>query len=247
MTFDLTGKTAIVTGASSGIGRATALALSEAGANVVITARRIARLQEVQATSAHPDRMMIVEGDARSSSTAERAAQAAMQKFGQIDILVNNAGIGRYKPLPESQIADYEEIMDSNMRSTFLFTREVIPHMLKQASGTVLAVSSMAGLYGYPNETIYCASKFAQVGFIQSLDKEFRTKGIRAGAIRPGAAITEFAIGEGRIKEDMEKSGMLLPEDVADAILFACCQPPHARIIELQVRSMREPLTGPGV
>lgn len=244
----LEGKVAIITGASSGFGQATAVAFAKEGCSMILTARRKERLEElakeVEKLGGHAE---ICCGDAREEETAKNAVDLAIKKFGKLDILINNAGIGKYVPLMESSIKEYEEIMDSNMRTTFIFTRHAIPHMLEQGSGMVLMVSSMAGIYGYPNETIYCASKFAQVGFAQSLDKEFRTKGIKACALCPGAARTEFAIGNGRTEEQMDKAGMLEPEDIANAILFACTQSENSRIIEMKVRSMNEPLTGPGV
>jgi 3-oxoacyl-[acyl-carrier protein] reductase len=134
-------------------------------------------------------------------------------------------------------------MMDSNMRSTFLFTRYAVPVMIKQGSGTILMISSMAGVYGFGGEAVYCATKFAQVGFAQALDKELHPHGIKVGAICPGGVKTEFALGKGRTKEGVAASGMLDPEDVAGVVLMACTQSPHARIIEVQMRTMAEPLT----
>jgi 3-oxoacyl-[acyl-carrier protein] reductase len=115
--------------------------------------------------------------------------------------------------------------------------------MIKQASGTILMISSMAGKYGFPGEAVYCATKFAQVGFAQALDKELRPHGIKVGVICPGGVKTEFALGKGRTEQGVASSGMLEPEDVASAVLLACTQSPGARIIELQMRTMDESLT----
>lgn len=244
----LKGKVALITGASAGIGQATAMELAAEGANLILTARRKERLEELAARARELGaEVEIVPGDAREEETARAAIALASSRFGRLDILINNAGIGNYKPLVETTIEDYEELMDSNVRSTFLFTRHAVPLMLEQRSGTILMIASMAGIYGYPNETVYCASKFAQVGFAQSLDKEFRGSGIKAGVICPGATKTEFAVGKGRTVEEMAVSGMLEADDVAKAILFACTQPTGSRIIELRMRAMNEPLTGPGV
>ncbi len=100
---------------------------------------------------------------------AEQAVATATGQFGRLDILINNVGVGNYKNLVETSAADYDEMMDSNVRSTFLFTRYAAPVMLAQKSGTILMISSMAGKYGFAGEAVYCATKFAQVGFAQAL------------------------------------------------------------------------------
>src|SRR4029077_20772916 len=116
-----------------------------------------------------------------------------VKSFGRVDILINNAGIGNYKELVDTSAREYDDMMDTNVRSTFLFTRHVVPVMLKQTRGTVLMISSMAGIHGFAGEAVYCATKFAQVGFAQALDKELRTQGIKVGVICPGGVKTEFA------------------------------------------------------
>jgi len=188
-------------------------------------------------------RAIAVVGDVREEETALRAMQAAKEHFGAVHILLNNAGVGNYKPLIETSAEEYDELMETNMRSTFLFTRHAVPLMLEQGSGLILMLSSMAGKYGFAGEAVYCASKFAQVGFAQALDKELRPQGIKVGVICPGGVKTEFALGKGRTAEGVAQSGMLDPEDVAEAVLLACIQPAHARIIEIQMRPMVEPLT----
>jgi NAD(P)-dependent dehydrogenase (short-subunit alcohol dehydrogenase family) len=186
---------------------------------------------------------VIVIGDATVEETAQRCLDAAIQTFGSLDILINNVGIGNYKNLVDTSAAEYDEMMAANVRSTFLFTRHAVPLMIKQASGTILMVSSMAGKYGFAGEAVYCATKFAQVGFAQALDKELRPHGIKVGVICPGGVKTEFALGKGRTEQAVASSGMLEPEDVASAVLLACTQSPGARIIELQMRTMDESLT----
>src|SRR5262245_65583266 len=168
--------------------------------------------------------------------------KAASQAFGRIDILINNTGVGNYKNLIDTSAEEYDDLMDTNVRSTFLFTRHTVPVMLKQKQGTILMISSMAGIYGFAGEAVYCATKFAQVGFAQALDKELRTQGIKVGVICPGGVKTEFALGRGRTQESVSQSNMLDPEDVAGAVLLACTQAPHSRIIEIQMRTMTEPL-----
>jgi 3-oxoacyl-[acyl-carrier protein] reductase len=134
--------------------------------------------------------------------------------------------------------------MDTNMRSTFLFTRHAVPILLRQGTGTIINVASMAGVMGFPGEAVYCATKFAQVGFTQALDRELRPHGIKVGAICPGGVKTEFAIGTGRTEEGVAASGMLDPEDVADAVLLMATQRPGSRIMEIRMRPMVEPLAG---
>jgi 3-oxoacyl-[acyl-carrier protein] reductase len=244
MTGKLAGKTALITGASSGIGRASALALAQEGANLVLTARRLKRLDELEAAVQKTvGKAVSVVGDAVQEETAVACIAAAVKTFGTLDILINNVGVGNYKNLVDTSAAEYDEMMDANVRTTFLFTRHAVPVMIRQGSGTILIISSMAGIYGFPGEAVYCATKFAQVGFAQALDKELRPHGIKVGVICPGGVKTEFALGKGRTVQSVAESGMLEAEDVAGAVLLACTQSPGARIIEVQMRTMKEALT----
>jgi len=244
MSQKLSNKTALITGASAGIGWASALALAGEGANLVLTARRQERLAELEsAVQKAGGKAVSFVGDAKEEETARQAVDLAVKSFGSLDILINNVGVGNYKNIINTSLAEYDEMMDSNVRSTFLFTRYTVPVMIKQGSGTILMVSSMAGVYGFGGEAVYCATKFAQVGFAQALDKELRPHGIKVGAICPGGVKTEFALGKGRTEQAVADSGMLDPEDVAGVILMACTQSPHSRIIEVQMRTMDEPLT----
>ena len=244
MTGKLAGKVALITGASAGIGRASALALAQEGANMVLTARRQERLDELEAAVQQAGgKAVSVVGESTEEETAQRCLTAATQTFGALDILINNVGIGNYKNLVDTSAAEYDELMDTNVRSTFLFTRHTVPVMINQGSGTILMISSMAGIYGFAGEAIYCATKFAQVGFAQALDKELRPHGIKVGLICPGGVKTEFALGKGRTEQSVAESGMLYPEDVAGAVLLACTQSSNSRIIEIQMRTMDESLT----
>ena len=243
MAAKLTGKVALITGASAGIGQACARALAQEGAHLVLTARRQERLDQLkrEAEKAGTEAISVI-GDAREESTAIKTVEAATQAFGRIDILINNTGMGNYKNLIDTSAEEYDDLMDTNVRSTFLFTRHTVPVMLKQKQGTILMISSMAGIYGFAGEAVYCATKFAQVGFAQALDKELRTQGIKVGVICPGGVKTEFALGLGRTEEGLSQSNMLDPEDVAGAVLLACTEAPGSRIIEIQMRTMAEPL-----
>jgi NADP-dependent 3-hydroxy acid dehydrogenase YdfG len=240
----LDGKVAIITGASAGIGQASARALAREGARLVLTARRADRLEALvdEARALGGDGVVVL-GDAREEATAIEVARVAQASFGRIDILINNVGVGNYKNLVDTSLDDYVDMMDANVRTSFLFSRHVVPVMIKQQDGVVLFISSMAGVYGFAGEAVYCATKFAQVGFAEGLDKELRPHGIRVGTICPGGVKTEFALGRGRTEMSVEQSDMLEAEDVAEAVLFASTQPKHSRIIQVQMRTMAEALS----
>ncbi|HEX9037428.1 MAG TPA: SDR family oxidoreductase [Ktedonobacterales bacterium] len=244
-TGKLSGQVALITGASAGIGRAIARGFLGAGADLVVVARREDRLNELLAEAQALGRTCIaITGDAREEETAQRAVQAALERLGRLDILVNNAGMGIYKRIEETSLADYEAMMDTNMRSTFLFTRHVVPALLRRNAGAIINISSMAGVMGFPGEAVYCATKFAQVGFTQALDRELRPRGIKVGVVCPGGVKTEFAIGTGRTEEGVAESEMLEAEDVAAAALLMATQRAGARVMEIRMRPMVEPLAG---
>jgi len=235
----LTGKTVLITGASAGIGWASAIAFAARGANIVVTARREERLRELcDKIKASRIKAVYYAGDAAEEATAKACVDLAISEFGKLDILINNAGAGNYKDLVDTSAEEYDALMDANMKSSFLFTRHAAPHMIAQKSGEILSV---AGLQGYAGEAVYCASKFAQVGFAQALDGELRKHGVKVGTICPGGVKTEFALGKGRTEESVKSSYMMEPAEVADAIVFACLQPANARILQLTVRHMGEP------
>ncbi|MEO6015454.1 MAG: SDR family oxidoreductase [Devosia sp.] len=240
----LSGSVALITGASAGIGLASARSLAREGANLVVTARRQDRLDGLVAEiAAAGGKAVAVIGDAREERTAIDAVKAASGNFGRLDILINNVGVGNYKNLIDTTLDDYVEMMDTNVRSSFVFTRHAAPVMIAQSEGLILFISSMAGVYGFAGEAVYCATKFAQMGFAQALDKELLPHGIKVATINPGGVKTEFALGKGRTEQGVEQSKMLDPEDVAMAVLLACTQPKHSRIIEVQMRTMAEALT----
>lgn len=241
-TISLAGKTALITGASAGIGWATALALAEKGARLVVTARREQRLRELcDLIDAAGGKAVYLAGDAAKEATVVACVALAVKQFGRLDILICNAGAGNYKNLIDTSVEEYDALMDSNMKSSFLFARHAAPIMIEQKSGEILFISSVAGLQGYAGEAVYCASKFAQIGFAQALDGELRKHGIKVGTICPGGVKTEFAVGKGRTEEGVRNSYMMEPHEVADAIVFACMQPRNARILQMTVRHMGEP------
>ncbi len=233
------GRVALVTGASSGVGRATALLLAERGFAVVVTARRGERLREVVRTiEGAGGRAVMVAGDAAEEATAVAAVGMAVREFGRLDVLVNNAGVALYKGLLETTAAEFDEVTWANVRSGFLFAREAARGMVERGEGDIVFVSSVAGLQGAAGESVYSATKFAQVGMAQALDAELRPKGVKVSVVCPGGVKTEFAVGRGRTEESVRASPMLEASEVAEAIVFACMQPANVRIPQMVVRHM---------
>jgi 3-oxoacyl-[acyl-carrier protein] reductase len=236
-------KIALVTGASRGIGRATALALAREGAHVIVTARAADELNTlVAAIEAVGREALAVPADVRQEADVERLAERARDRFGRVDVLVNNIGVGKYGPLETFTADDYDWMMDSNMRTSFLTTRAFMPAMLQRREGWLIFLGSVAGLKGLPNEAIYCASKSAQYAFAQSLDHECRPYNVKVSYIAPGGVNTYFALGTGRTAGDPSLEHMLDSEDVAEAVVFACNQPPKSRVFLIGMRPMSEVL-----
>jgi NAD(P)-dependent dehydrogenase (short-subunit alcohol dehydrogenase family) len=237
----LAGRIALVTGASKGIGRAVALALAAEGAEVAATARdphglkSLVREMEGQGVGG-----LSVPADATSEQDVERVRKAVLQRFGRVDILVNNVGIARYAPFSELTLQDYDWMMNTNMRSSFLFTRAFLGPMVQRGAGWVVFVASVSGLFGFPGETAYCASKHAQVGFAKALDREVADKGVKVSVIAPGGVNTEHAFGTGRSAGDPSLPGYLEAGDVAQAVLFAVTQGPKSRSFLIGLRPMSE-------
>ena len=237
----LKGKIALVTGASRGIGRASALALAHEGATIVGVARTKAELDELcRAISASGGSASSFVADVTQAADVAAAVGDCVAKHGRIDILVNNVGMGGYRPFLEWSEADYDRIMATNAKSTWLFCKEVIPHMLSNGGGNIINVASVAGLQGYANEAIYCSSKFAQVGLTQALDREFWQKNIKVSAICPGGVETHFALGDGRTAGSEHMKGFSTAEDVAEAVVLAALPRDRSRIVAVVMRPMNE-------
>ncbi len=234
-------KIALITGASRGIGRASALALGREGAVVVGVARTAADLDALeQDVRAAGGRGLMIEADVTRAASVAACVERTVRELGRIDILVNNAGIGGYRPFLEWSEDDYDRIMATNMKGTWLFCREVIPHMRRQGGGHIINVASVAGLHGYPNEAIYCASKFAQVGLTQALDREFWQENIKVSAVCPGGVETHFALGDGRTAGSERMQGFSTAEDVAEAVVLAALPRDRSRIVQIVMRPMNE-------
>lgn len=237
----LANKIALVTGASRGIGHATSLLLAQEGATVVAAARTKKDLDElVERIASRGGKAKGVVCDATKAADVAACVNEAIRAHGRLDILVNNVGIGGYRPFLDWSEADYDRIMATNAKSTWLFSKEAIPHMLAQGGGNIVMVSSVAGLQGYPSEGIYCMSKFAQVALAQSLDREFYKQNIKVSLVCPGGVETHFAIGDGRTHGGPNMSGFSTAEDVADAILLAVTPRDRSRVVNVILRPMNE-------
>jgi NADP-dependent 3-hydroxy acid dehydrogenase YdfG len=228
----LEGKVAFVTGASVGIGAAVARALDGAGARLALASRRGDDL-------GLEDSLGVV-CDVRDPTQVDQAMRATIDRFGRLDILVANAGVGAYGPFLELDPEHLEEMIDVNVRGTIYAVRSALPHLLESGEADIVTLASEAGRRGLPYEAVYCASKFAQVGFTRALDHELRERGIRCTNVCPGGVATEFALGRGRTPDMPELAGMMRAEDVADVVVFVLTRPRNHRILETAFRPMTE-------
>jgi len=194
MSGRLEGKVALVTGASRGIGEGIAIALAHEGANIAVVARKSAeKLKKVVRDIENCGRQALpILADVSKSAEVNRMVEETLREFAQIDILVNNAGIIRVSPLVAMTEAEWDEVLDTNLKSVFLCSKAVLPHMIKQQSGKIINISSTGGKTGWPLITHYCASKFGIIGFTQSLAKEVGTHNITVNALCPGEVKTEM-------------------------------------------------------
>ena len=194
----LTDNVAIITGATSGIGRSTALLFAKEGAKLVLTGRREKLGQELVAEiAAVGGEAVFVTSDVTKSDDIKKIVATAIDRFGRIDILVNNAGVMRAFDFAQfDETTDFDEIFDTNVKAYFLTCREVIPHMLAAGKGSIVNTASIAGMIGVPNLTSYAASKGAILQLTKSLSGEYARRGIRVNAVVPGLTLTDMVPGE---------------------------------------------------
>jgi NADP-dependent 3-hydroxy acid dehydrogenase YdfG len=232
----LEGKVALVTGASRGIGAAVARALDSQGVRLGLASRSGDDLG-IEGTVAAPC-------DVRKPDDLESLAAATAERFGGIDIVVANAGVGAYGPFLELPPDQLEEMIDVNVKGTLNAVRATLPFLLKSDGADIVTLASEAGRRGLPFEAVYCASKFAQVGFTRALDHELREQGVRCTNVCPGGVATDFAMGRGRTPEMPELKEMMSSEDVAEVVLFVLTRPRNHRILETAFRPVAEPSWG---
>ena len=235
---DLSGLTVAITGASAGIGAASARALVAEGASVVIGARRVARLEEIAGNLG--DKVAVVEMDVRKPEDSARLVGEANSRFGKLDALIVNAGIGAYGGIMDLTDDQLATMMDINVAGTVWPIRAAVPGFLEAGGGDIVIVASVAGLRGAGDEAVYAATKFAQVGLAGGLDRELRGKNIRVSTICPGGTATEFAMGAGRTPEMPGLADMMRPEDVAEAVVTVLKQPLSMRTLIWSMRSIKE-------
>jgi NADP-dependent 3-hydroxy acid dehydrogenase YdfG len=222
----------LVTGASSGIGAATAHALAAAGARLALGSRRGGDLG--------------IEGalgqvcDVRDPGQVDALAAAAVDRFGALDIVVANAGVGAYGDFLSLDPEHLEEMIDTNVKGLLYTVRATLPHLLKSEGADLVVVASIAGQRGPEGEAVYAASKFAQVGFMRSLDHELYRQGVRCSTIAPGGVHTEFAMGRGRSPGDPDLAEMMRPQEIADAVVHCVTRPRTHRVLEATILPMSD-------
>lgn len=224
---DLHGKVALVTGGSRGIGRAVAIRLAQGGAKVAFNYKSNHEaaqdvLSELKGGGAHA---MAVAGDVGVQADVDKLVTATLQAFGQVDILVNNAGITRDTLLMRMSEDDWDAVIDTNLKSTFLMTKAVLRGMVRQRSGRIVNISSVSGLLGNAGQSNYAASKAGIIGFTRSIAREVASRGITVNAVAPGFIETDIWSG---VSEEARKAILNMaplgyigkPEDVAEAVAY---------------------------
>jgi 3-oxoacyl-[acyl-carrier protein] reductase len=223
---------ALITGATEGIGRATAFALGRAGWRVGVCARTAARVAAlVSELRAEGITAAGAPGDVGNPGDVRGIVQSLVAELGPVDTLVNNAGIAVFKPIEVLTLEEWDGMMATNVRSLFLVTREVLPGMRERGAGAIVNVASLAGRNGVKDGTGYAASKHAVLGFSRSLMLEVRSQGVRVIAVCPGSVDTALIRGLGR-----EPGRILQPDDVAATIVAALSLPERAMVSELDIR-----------
>jgi NADP-dependent 3-hydroxy acid dehydrogenase YdfG len=242
MTNDLQGRVALVTGASSGIGEATAVALARAGAAVVIAARRVERLKALEEQLVEDGaRVLSVELDVTDEAACRDAVARAVEAFGGLDVLVNNAGVMLLGPVEGADTTDWTRMVSTNLLGVMYLTHAALPHLLA-SKGAVVQVSSTAGRVVRSGVAVYNATKFGLNAFSESLRQEVTQRGVRVVVVEPGVVATELREhitdqaakdGINRLADSMRQ---LQPTDIANAVLYAVTQPHHVAVNEILVR-----------
>ncbi|PPC75359.1 oxidoreductase [Pokkaliibacter plantistimulans] len=240
---NIQGKTALVTGASSGIGAATALKLAAAGAKVGLAARRVDRLVALQAEIVSKGgEAIVLEMDVSDAAAVNAGVEKLVDAYGTVDILFNNAGIMPLSNVEQLQTADWNRMIDINLKGVLHTTAAVLPHMIKQHAGHIFSTSSVAGRKATPGLAVYSATKFAVAAFSEGLRMEVGQKhNIRVTCIQPGLVATELGdhIADPQARAQLAAFRDLIKfmdgADIADAVLFAAQAPSHVNVAELYI------------
>jgi len=248
MRTELAGTAALVTGASSGIGAATARRLAQDGASVTLVARRRDRLQALAADIAKAGgTALAVEADITDRAQAEAAVQQAVQRFGRLDTLVNNAGLMLLGPIAGADPQEWDRMIAINVKGLLYTTRAALPHLLQAAQGDprrvadIVNISSIAGRVAWNGYGVYNFTKFGVNGFTESLRQEVTQRHVRVGVVEPGGVATELGShNKPKVRTEMidpfyEKTQVLAPEDIADGIAYMVTRPRHTAIGELWI------------
>jgi len=233
--LDLTGKAAVVTGATRGIGRAIAESLAAHGANVTLSARKEDAVREAAeeiAKRAKGGRVLGVRCDVRSYDDCSALIAKTVEEFGRLDILINNAGIGGMVPVEEMSPETWRSVIETNLNGMFYCTREAIPHLRATRAGFVINIGSLAGKNAFPKGGAYNASKFGVIGFSEALMQEVRHDDIRVSYIMPGSVATEFFGMHPGTGDDWK----IHPEDIAEIVIDLLRQPARTLVSRVEVR-----------
>lgn len=234
-------KTALITGASSGIGLATARELAKEGFSIILCGRRLERLEQLKAELSVLTAVHVLCFDVRNKNEVAEAIQSIPADFSKIDVLINNAGNAHgLSPIESADLDDWDAMIDINVKGLLYVSRAIIPGMTERRSGHIIHIGSIAGKEVYPNGNVYCATKHAVDALNKAMRIDLNQYGIRVGAIHPGLVKTEFSLV--RFKGDEERASKvyegyqpLLPEDIADIIRFVITRPYHVNIADLTV------------
>jgi len=234
-------KIALITGATSGIGKSTAIRFAVEGFNLILCGRRSDRLEQLKDELAVETSVHILNFDVRNREDVFEKIASLPDEFSKIDVLVNNAGNAHgLDPIQNGSMDDWDAMIDINVKGLLYVSKAIIPGMLERQSGHIINIGSTAGKEVYPNGNVYCASKHAVDAINQGMRIDLNGNGIRVGAVNPGLTQTEFS--DVRFKGDVEKAEKvyegfqaLQPEDVADIIHFVVTRPYHVNIADLTV------------
>ena len=246
MEKQLRGQTIIITGASSGLGRASTLAFAKAGANVALLARSEQDLRVVaEGVEELGSHALVLPTDLADAAAVQEAVESVVESFGRVDVLVNNAGTDVPGSVKDLTVDAWDHVLNVNLRAPFLLAKAVFPYMQKARRGTILNISSVAGKRGWANASAYCASKFGLTGFTQALHAEGKEFGIRAMIIYPGAMITHWGdwTPEERHQHDQETPSArqaLPPEDAASLLVWLAGSPHNMVLNEVVLTPLEE-------